>query len=532
MYKKIISLLASFAVIPSAVCFTAHADGGHHGDGGDTRFVPYAPFNDYLNDNNSVIDDLHDFYQAYQIFKSYAFDSVADYTTEVLQKWDKFKRYLTSHMYTNVTGQRVKDLVDYANQSTTGLTTGKPVTSFIARRSLTLSYDKNNNPDLVETDTMFFWKDENHTIANDFTGVQIGDFYMLPNTAFFIREFSDNRTPIMFYADVSNVELVYSDAVSGFDNYPFDIRFPAHTTFTCVDSDGNVDSLTTGSSKLISFIALKSGDINSIDGGDDIAWQAEYNTKFSQYAVNGILPNIFVFTNNVQKSDGTRLFPNSWKGGNGSYTWYLSSGGFFPKNTSTTSLTFNTQTDTNFDPRKPPAIQNPDPRLNVNTLLTTANVDNYADFGVTYNNLTGKFDLDVNALAAGLAAQIAPQFDGVFDGTYSAQPDIGSNDWTTPSLTNNYISDYSDLVVDISNEVQEVLDSRSPAVLTRPLVPAVTTFSHFDFLPSYTVSTFDSGLKTNANAVISHQNDVIDALGFLPIFGVLALLGCILYLLF
>lgn len=535
MLKKIIPLITAFAVIPSAVCFTAHADGGHHGGGGKSRFVPYAPFNDYLNyldDNGSSVPDLFRFYQGVQVLQSSATDTIADNTTEVLQTWDKFKGYLVNYMYSNVSAQRVKDLVDYANQSTDGLTTGQEVTSFIAKRSLTLSYDANNNPDLVETDTMYFWKDDNHTIANDFTGVQIGDFYMMPNTAFFIREFSDGRTPIMFYADVSKVKLVYSDTVSGFDIHPFDIRFPSNTTFTCVDSKGNVDSLTTGSSKLISFRALKGTDINSIDAGDDIAWQAEYNTDFSKYAENGILPNIFVFTNNVQKSDGTRLFPNTWKGGNGSPTWYLSSGGFFPKNNSTTSLTFNTQTDTNFDPRKPPAIQNPDPRLNVNTLLTTANVDNYADFGVSYNSLTGKFELDANALVAGLAAQIAPQFEGVFNGVYQAQPDIDSNDWSTPNLTNNYVSDYSDLVVDISNEVQEVLDSRSPVVLTRPLVPAVTTFSHFDFLPSYTVSTFDNSLKTNANAVITHQNDVIDALGFLPIFGVLALLGCILYLLF
>lgn len=532
MFKKIIPIFTAIAVISSAVCFTAHADGGHHGGGGKSRFVPYAPFNDILNNINQEYP-LSDFWHGIQVLNSSATDTIADNTTEVLQTWDKFKSYLASHMYSNVAGQRVKDLVDYANQSTGGLTTGKAVNSFIAKRSLTLSYDDNNKPSLVETDTMFFWKDENHTIANDFTGVQLGDFYMMPNTAFFIREFSDNRTPIMFYADVSNVQIVYSNTSSGFDNHPFDLRFKADTTYSCVDSEGNIDSLTTGkSSSLLNFYALKNSNINSIDSGDNIASQAMYNTHFTEYTEKGILPNIFVFCNNAQKSDGTRLFPNNWRGGNGSPTWYLSSGGFFPKNASTTSLTFNTQTTTNIDPKKPPAVINPDARLNVNTLLTTANVDNYADFGVTYNSVTGKFDLDVNALAAGLAAQIAPQFDGVFDGVYQAQPDIDTNDWTTPNLTNNYISDYSDLVVDISNDVQEVLNDRSPVVLTRPLVPAVTTFSHFDFLPSYTVSTFDNSLKTNANAVITHQNDVIEALGFLPIFGVLALLGCILYLLF
>ena len=224
MYKKIIPILTAIAVIPSAVCFTAHADGGHHGGGGKSRFVPYAPFNDILNNINQEYP-LSDFWHGIEVLNSSATDAIADNTTEVLQTWDKFKSYLASHMYSNVAGQRVKDLVDYANQSTDGLTTGQAVTSFIAKRSYTLSFDANNNPDLVETDTMYFWKDNNHTIKNDFTGVQIGDFYMMPNTAFFIREFSDNRNPIMFYADVSNVKIVDSDTISGFDNHPFDLSF-------------------------------------------------------------------------------------------------------------------------------------------------------------------------------------------------------------------------------------------------------------------------------------------------------------------
>lgn len=534
MFKKIIPILTALAVIPSAVSFTAHADGGHHGGGGKSRFVPYAPFNDYLNylnDNGSFVPDLFDFYQGVQVLQSSATDTISDNTTEVLQTWDKFKSYLVSHMYSNVSAQRVKDLVDYANQSTDGLTTGQAVTSFIAKRSFTLSYDDNNNPSLVETDTMYFWKDDNHTIANDFTGVQLGNFYMMPNTAFFIREFSDNRTPIMFYADVSNVQIVYSDAVSGFDNRPFQLRFSADTTYNCVDSDGNVDSLTTGNRTLTDILALNDSDKNSIDAGDALASQAMYNTHFSEYTENGILPNIFVFTNNVQKSDGTRLFPNNWRGGGGVPKWYLSSGGFFPKNFSTTSLTFNTQTDTNIDPRKPPAIKNPDPRLNVNTLLTTANVDNYADFGVTYNSLTGKFDLDVNALVAGLAAQIAPQFEGVFNGVYQAQPDIDSNDWNAPSLTNNYVSDYSDLVVDISNEVQEVLDSRSP-VWVPPRFPALETDPIVSYTyPTLPTNTVPQSVLDDVGTVSRIGFDAFDTLGdsIIGILVALAVLGAVAY---
>lgn len=526
--KTLVSLILSLAlclsccvslVVSSDSQVDTSASGhhsGHHGGGGKTRFVPYAPFNDYLNyldDNGSFVPDLFRFYQGVKVLAEDSRDNISEATDDMLNSWDKFKSYLCDYMYSNVAGQRVKDLVDYANQSTDGLTSGKAVNSFIAKRSFTLSYDENNNPSLVETDTMFFWKDENHTIANDFTGVHLGDFYMTPNTAFFIREFSDNRTPIMFYADVSNVQIVYSDAVSGFDNRPFELRFSADTTYNCVDSEGNVDSLTTGSRTLTDIRALKDSNINSIDAGDALASQAMYNTRFSEYTVNGILPNIFVFCNNVQKSDGTHLFPNNWRGGGGVPTWYLSSGGFFPKNYSTTSLTFNTQTDTNIDPRKPPAIKNPDPRLNVNTLLTTANVDNYADFGVTYNSLTGKFDLDVNALAAGLAAQIVPQFEGVFNGVYQAQPDIDSSDWSVSNLTNNYVEDYSDLVVDISNEVQEILDSRSP-VWVPPRYPAVNTSAFIPAqVPTIPTNTLPSYIGVQMGESLSLGWDLFDHLG-------------------
>lgn len=522
--KTLVSLILSlvlclFCCVSLFVSADSQVDtsaSGHHGGGGKSRFVPYAPFNDYLNyldDNGSSIPDLFRFYQGVKVLAEDSRDNISEATDDMLNSWDKFKSYLCDYMYSNVAGQRVKDLVDYANQSTDGLTTGQTVTSFIAKRSITLSYDENNVADLVETDTMYFWKDDNHTIANDFTGVQLGDFYMMPNTAFYIREFSDNRNPIMFYADVSNVQIVYSDSVSGFDNRPFWLRFPADTTFNCVDSEGNVDSLTTVSSMLVGFYALKNSSLNSIDAGDDLASQAMYNSHFSEYTENGILPNTFVFANNVQKSDGTRLFPNNWRGGHGSPTWYLSSGGFFPKNNSTTSLTFSTQTDTNIDPRKPPAVKNPDARLNVTTLLTTANVDNYADFGITYNSVTGKFDLDLNVLAAGLAAQIVPQFEGVFNGVYQAQPDIDSSDWSVSNLTNNYVEDYSDLVVDISNEVQEILDSRSP-VWVPPRYPAVNTSA---FIPAQVPSIPTNTLPTNIGAqmgeTLSLGWDLFDHLG-------------------
>ena len=530
MLKKVVAFCSaialSFACVLPLACVGAdqHEHGGHHGGGGKSRFVPYAPFNDILNNINQEYP-LSDFWHGIQVLNSSATDTISDNTTEVLQTWDKFKSYLASHMYSNVAGQRVKDLVDYANQSTEGLTTGKGVYSFIAKRSFALTLDDLGKPDLVETDTMYYWRDKNHTIANDFTGVQIGNFYMMPNTIFVIREFSDGRDPIMFYADATQYDITSNSNLSEFDNNPYYFRLRNGHTFTCVDSDGTVESVTLPSgsyyNQIIEFYALnnESGSYtNSIYVGDFFAKQAEHYSRFSDYLEDGILPNIFVLCNTVQQPNGSNvLFPNSASGGLGAPTWYFSSGGFISSNERTTDSTFNTQTDTQIDPRKPPALVNPDLRLNTGVLLTQANVDNYADFGVTFNDVTGKFDLDLNALAAGLAANIVPQFQAVFDGTYSAQPDIDSNDWSVSNLTNNYIDDYSDLVVDISNEVQEVLDSRSP-VWVPPRYPAVNTSAFIPAqYPTIPTQTFQSNYVKSVGDTLTLGWDIFDGLGLCAI---------------
>ena len=440
--KTLVSLILSlvlclFCCVSLFVSADSQVDtsaSGHHGGGGKSRFVPYAPFNDYLNyldDNGSSIPDLFRFYQGVKVLADDATDSISDASDEMLNSWDKFKSYLCDYMYSNVAGQRVKDLVDYANQSTDGLTSGQAVYSFIAKRSFALTLDDAGKPDLVETDTMYYWRDKNHTIANDFSGVQIGNFYMMPNTIFVIREFSDGRDPIMFYADATQYNISSNSFTGAFDNNPYYIRIGNGRTFTCIDSDGTVESVTLPSgsyyNQTIDFYALNTDNsgayVNSIYVNDFFAKQAEHNSHFSDYLEDGILPNIFVLCNTVQQPNTSNvLFPNNASGGGGAPKWFFSSGGFIFSNERTTDQTFNTQTDTQFDPRKPPALVNPDLRLNTGVLLTQANVDNYADFGVTYNSLTGKFDLDLNALAAGLAAQIVPQFEGVFNGVYDSKP--------------------------------------------------------------------------------------------------------------
>lgn len=80
--------------------------------------------------------------------------------------------------------------------------------------------------------------------------------------------------------------------------------------------------------------------------------------------------------------------------------WYLSSGGFVQPSQTTKNL-FNIG-DTNINPALPPAaITN----NNIyNTPITNNNVNNYADYGVTYNSVSGEFELDADVLAGKIKA--------------------------------------------------------------------------------------------------------------------------------
>lgn len=334
------TLALAFAPLSS---LTAHADDGHHGGGGKSRFVPYAPFNDILNNINQEYP-LTDFWHGVQVIHSSAMDAIPEAATDILQTWDKFKNYLADYMYSNVAGQRIIDLVDYANGSTTGLTTGQNVYSFIAKRQVRL-YDRLNDS-LTETDTMYFWQDPNHTIKHDFTGVQIGDFYMMPNTIFVTREFS-NGDIRCFYADASQFSVE-----EGSGSEILHLSFTPGSTLSCVSSDGSVSSISIPSGYAssrcrISFKQLGSNNTNTIDTGTDLVNQSENYSKYNSFVPGGIPSDIMCLVGNAE-NDGSMLFPNTTIGGNGFSikTWYMSSGGFI----GTSFNGFNSDPD-NIDPK-------------------------------------------------------------------------------------------------------------------------------------------------------------------------------------
>ena len=208
--------------------------------------------------------------------------------------------------------------------------------------------------------------------------------------------------------------------------------------------------------------------------------------------------------------------PNNYAGSaDGWDTWYLSSGSFLGNDQNSNSnipRSFTVDNDpTNYDPRKPPANYNTDPLLYTNKELTINNYTDYADYGITYNSSSNQFELDLDALAAGIAGLITPDFAGVFDLVYDAQPDIGGNDWT--NLNNNFNNDFDNTIIDIT-DLNNQLKPVEP--FTVPYYPPVNTSA---FIPAQ-YPTVPTGTipPSYGGAMASTLNtgwDLFDSLGVL-----------------
>ena len=529
--KKIISKIFCFCGV-AAVCvssaFSAFAFADNIYD--DTRYnntTPAQTVEDYLNGVgegviemfNSGIKTVADFYR-----DSMDLLHVPDYA-----RWDKFIEYFDNDgLDALVHAQRVKDLVDYANQSTSGLTTGQNVFCFIAKRKLITG--SHNGELTYELDTLYFWRDFNHSDYVDFTGVTIGNFFLQPNTFYCTRQFSNGDFDA-FYGDAKQFDFAISNETSNYVSTPFTLNFQLGHTYTVYNLDGTTSSLTfpdsNSTSHTWSKVSFKilDNNLNSISQ-DGFYRQMQYYPSAGQYISDGRLTNAQLMFNNASKSDGSMMRPNNYSGSaEGWGTWYLSSGSFLGNSNNSMNIaprSFTVNNDpNNYDPRKPPASLNVDPLLLTDTQLTPENVSNYNDYGISYNSTTNQFELDIDALAAGIAGLISPDFKGNFDLVYDNQPGIGSSDWT--NLDNNFNSDFDSSITDISNVIQSMLPSSPgwqspdfPAVTTydivvRPVMPTIT-----QPVPEY-LPTCASNFFGIADSILGSE--------LLPLFVALALFG-------
>lgn len=517
-FKKIIIALLSSAVVFPVSVSAAFAENVYD----DTRYNNSSPaqtVEDYLNGvSNGVVEAFNTGIGIIADFYRQAWDPSS--ITDPAQINSVFQAFLDmgSDGLTNlIYAQRLKDLVDYANGSTTGLTTGKSVLCFTAKRKLITG---SQNGDLTyELDTMYYWRDFNHTLSHDFTGVTVGNFFMQPNTIYVTRQFSNGDFDC-FYTDATQFDIYYTDSTSGIVNEPFTLRFREGATYYIYNSDGSVESLTfksgttSNSHSMLRFQGLDNN-LNAISI-DNFYRQAQYYPDFGRFVHDGRLTNAQLFFNNAMKDDGSgsMMLPNNYAGSSGWGTWYLSYGSFIGNSNQTLDFinrTFTTN-DNNYDPRKPPGTYNIDPNLRTDTLLTTNNVNNYNDYGISYNSSTNQFELDIDALAAGIAGLISPDFNGNFGLVYDAQPGIGLGDWN--NLDNNVNADFDTSITDISNTIESLLPSNNgwtppsyPPVNTSAFIPA-----QYPTVPTGTIPPSYGGAMAST---LNTGWDLFDSLGIL-----------------
>lgn len=435
----------------------------------------------------------------------FLFDTVFGVEESPLSR-DNLERIIKNNgfdaIYKKAFEQRAIDLVEYANNSTGGTVTGlKSAYVFCAKRKLL--YPNTSN---YEVDFLYFWKDNNHT-APDLTGVSIGDFYMQPNSALLCR-YSSTGLCTYAYTDTSQFTL---NAYTNSSTTPFTLSFPRAGSFSCTNADGTVETLTwdTSSGYFYDPSSLQLVSQPSVNSITSSCLVDAYNSNSSRYsqAFGDVLTNAQCFMTNGVNPTNHRIAFDSTSGA-GSLTWWLTSVGNFSGNAFNSSLTNSAD---NIYATKAPVynVYNNNEFKNGST-LTTNNVNNYSDYGITYNSDTNKFDLDLNALLAGIGAELDTKFKPVFDGVYSLQPDVGA-DFT--DNTNNYLDIFDDYIVDI-------IDTKFPpsAGWQPPKYPAVNTSAYIPVTyPTIPTATYPQGYLESMGDTLTEGQDIFDTFGVLGI---------------
>lgn len=429
-----------------------------------------------------------------------------------------------SKFYNRVNAYALYGLTAYANASTTP-PVNKNNFAFTARRRI-------NYPDgRWEVDTLYYWYSSFSDIFNpSFEGIQIGQFYMQPNSTFCVRNFSDGSYT-SFYLNTQDIPVSYTSPPSSYR-----IDFNVGSSVTCYNADGSSSSLTFPSGYQVTDTYFmpncrdrNNNIINSIECNALVDLFNSDPTKYNKAIGNRWLTDAECLVGNIVYDSssngslamapvfGTTNFYNSYPVLN---YWFLSSGGY-------TGLTPNTNIynidPTNIDPTKPPAVHNTDPIYI--TPITQENVTNYNDYGITYNDVTGKFDIDLAALGAAVGAQLTPEFDANFNGVYESQPDIGLT-FDPDNLHNDYNQQFNDLVID----VQTVIDSLKPSPpWVPPTYPAVNTSVYIPAqtptYSTYAAVTVPSGVISSAGTFMHMGYDIFEDLGLLVIVIPLAILA-------
>lgn len=487
----------------------------------DTKYQPISPIRQILtNVVDELIGEAVPFSDVISPYLAVDPNFLRDNTPDNVQT--EVDNLSSDKFYSRINSYRLLGLTAYANSSTTP--SNLKDFGFIAKRRIVYPDES------WELDTMFYWYSNFTDLYNpDFQGVQIGNFYLQPNTCFVSRIFSDGTTK-SFYLNAQDFRVI------NYGSRAFYVDLTTGSTVTCYNDDGTIDSLVVPPNYTMTDVYFFDNPTN--DNNQPISnisskyllKASEATQKYSSAFSGGWLNSAECLIGNTIFNDNGNnkpFFGTVW--GSSTYDlkapslnlWYISSGGYVGGQTSATTNFYNTNSN-NIDPSRPPAIINTNTIYN--TPITNNNISNYADYGITYNSDTNKFDVDLAALGAAVGAEIAPQFDALLDGTFSLQPDIGAT-FDSANLINNYTDDFEQLVVDVQNQIDNL---RPSPPWVAPTFPAVSTNPLIDYtFPVLPTETVPQNVIDDVGTVVNIGFDALDTLDITAIFIALAVLGAV-----
>lgn len=522
--KRIISVLGALALAVAPLSVLVASADSSTDIMQDTRYNPYSPFVKVLDDTAESLDNgvLKDALALISQGIETMGDAISDGVYDILSTPDKGVGFSQA-----VTAQRALDLVEYAKMSTGQPSTLPSSYAFTAKRRILYPSG------VSEVDYLYYWGSDDTTLhSNPFeTGVTLGDFYLTPNSFVCFRAFSTGETSAFYGSCLDFPVRSYADK-------DYRIIF-GRGNYTVYNQDGVAETCYMSTNYTLRPVIFGSG-ANTADGKprknsittlELLNMQSQDSERFNKFWSEGrIFTNIECMTSNVWNQDGAPMFLGNRRYRDDSSNleigeWTLSSGTFFGTRFNQQVINNNFNTDVNnIDPVKSPVYYVPNNPLDHPNMLTPQNVQNFYDYGITYDTDNNTYDIDPSLLLAGAGAMVQPQIEPIFDGTFDAQPEING--------------DFSGhLPLDVNNDfdlgLKDLLDVLRPAPPWEPpTYPPVST----DPLVSYTypvlpTNTVPQSVLDDVGTVVGIGFDTFDTLGT-AIMGTLialAVLGVVSY---
>ena len=500
MIKKIVAFVSAACIaVCSAACLVCSADNNVSTNGltieEDSRFTPLGIGKKVADLSRYIVD----------VYKGLWTDTTPNISNMIGENSVVMSKLVNMYLH------------DYANNSTTGSYTIQDSYSFVAKRKILYPYDN-----MEETDYLICFVDKNNTYQVQ----EFGDYYIAPNSLLMIRQCNWEDTP-----RILSIPIDENNITINIGNYGglFELRLGTPTNaggFIIADDSGlEYFPFRHTTSWNESGMLVQNNGYNNIYNTN---LQTTYNSDPNFYNLyvdgqnNAPLNDFEAFIGTGYNYDYSQGLMSGAPG-----SWFITSGYL---NISGSNNYFLEHTNNNIvgtvNPKYSPVyiVPNDSPFKSGQTLNENT-VNNYNDYGITYNSNTNEFELDVAALGAALGAAIVPEIQGLINGTFALQPEIGADFDLSPSLDFNYL----DLLTDYISQITVTVDTE------RPMISTISTYTTFDFgfnivSTTYTLSASES---VNSQVLWGVGERVLTACGLtVSIIAFVTLIGLLVWLVF